>query len=379
MNHRRIELDWLRVLVFAILIFYHIGMLYVADWGYHFKSQYNSEFLQNIMLLVNRWRLSILFFISGIAIRYYLQKVSVLKFAGMRTIRLLIPLAFAIIVIIPPQLYVEMIYKGDLIDTTYIEFYKAFFDLNHPMFEKYPSGILPHMDVNHLWYIRELWWFSIYVIILSPVLNSQFVQRMVDYLGTKDSPVKLIFIPVLVLSALAFWVFPSNSEGYRIAMGFSFLIYGYLLGWNERLWELIKNHRRLYLYLAIITYILLIIYFQLVWKVREVDATGLELFAEMLFTFFNRWCWILMILGYGSQYLNKPNKWLSYLNQGVYPYYILHQSILIIIAYWLSSYALGGFIEPLIVILGTFIGCAIGFEIIRRFKITRLLFGLKIK
>lgn len=354
-------------------------MLYVAEWGYHFKSQYNSEFLQNIMLLVNRWRLSILFLISGVAIRYYLQKVSLLKFVGMRTIRLLVPLIFAILVIIPPQLYIEMMAKGDLSHTSYLEFYTAFFDLEHPMFEKYQSGLLPHMDVNHLWYIRELWWFSICVIILSPLLNSRIVQSAVNYLGSVQSPTKLIIIPVVLLSLLSLWVFPSNSEGYRIAMGFSFLIMGYLLGWNQSLWELIKVHRRLYLYLAILTYFLLVVYYQLVWKVREVDATGLALFAEILFSHFNRWCWILMILGYGSQYLSKPNKCLVYLNQGVYPYYILHQSLLIILAYWLSDYSLGGFLEPLFVILGTIIGCAVGFEIIRRFTVLRLLFGLKLK
>ena len=331
------------------------------------------------MLLVNRWRLSILFLISGIAIRYYLQKVSLIKFAGMRTIRLLIPLAFAILVIIPPQLYIEMIDKGDLTNTSYFEFYKAFFDLKHPMFEKYQSGVLPHMDVNHLWYIRELWWFSIYVIILSPLLNSRFVQSMVDFLGKKDSPFRLFFLPVLLLSVLAFFVFPNDSEGYRIVMGFSFLIVGYLLGWNANLWNLIKQHRRLFLYFALITYFLLIAYYQLVWKLRKESITGLPLFLEILFSYFNRWSWILMILGYGSEYLSKSNKWINYLNQGVYPYYILHQSVLIVLAYWLSDYALGGFFEPLFVIIGTILGCAIGFEIIRRFKILRLLFGLKIK
>ena len=379
MNERRVDLDWLRVIVFAILIFYHIGMLYVADWGYHFKSQYNSEFLQNIMLLVNRWRLSILFLISGIAIRYYLQKVSLLKFASMRSLRLLVPLIFAVLVIIPPQLYVEMIDKGDLVNVSYLEFYKAFFDLNHPMFEKYQSGILPHMDVNHMWYVRELWWFSIYLIVLSPVLNSRFIQTMVDFLGNTESPFRLFLIPVVLLSVLAYFVFPSDSEGYRISMGFSFIIVGYLLGWNENLWNLIKLHRRLFLYCAIVTYFMLIAYYQLVWKQREVAITGLPLFFETLFSYFNRWSWILMILGYGSQYLSKPNKWINYLNQGVYPYYILHQSVLIVLAYWFSDYALGGFFEPLFVIFGTIIVCAIGFEIIRRFKVLRLLFGLKIK
>jgi surface polysaccharide O-acyltransferase-like enzyme len=85
-----------------------------------------------------------------------------------------------------------------------------------------------------------------------------------------------------------------------------------------------------------------------------------------------------MILGYGSEYLNQSNRWLKYLNEGVYPYYILHQTLLILMAYWLADYSLGGFTESLIVILTTIIGCGLGFEVIRRFKVLRLLFGLKI-
>jgi hypothetical protein len=49
---RRYDSDWLKGFDFASLIFYHIGMLYIADWGFHYKSQYQSEFLQNIILLI---------------------------------------------------------------------------------------------------------------------------------------------------------------------------------------------------------------------------------------------------------------------------------------------------------------------------------------
>jgi len=378
MHIRRYDLDWLRVIVFALLIFYHIGMLYVADWGYHFKSQYQSEFLQNIMLLVNRWRLPILFLISGIAMRYFIQKTTLIKFASMRTLRLLLPLLFAVLVIIPPQLYVEMIYKGDLSDMSYLSFYQAFFDLNHPIFDKYQSGILPHMDVNHLWYIRELWWFSIYILILSPLLNSRYIQALICWLGNKQSPIFLLSLPVLLLSILSFFVFPTDKEDYRIAMGFSFMMMGYLWGWNQDFWMIVNKYRRMFLYLALVTYALLIIYFQIFWKTREASATGGLLFLEIIFSHFNRWSWILMIFGYGSEYLTQPNKYLKYLNQGVYPYYILHQTILIVMAYILSSCELGGIVESITIIICTFVGCAIGFEIIRRFKVLRLLFGLKI-
>ena len=77
---RRYEMDWLRVLVFGLLIFYHIGMYYVSDWGWHIKSQHQSEWLQNIMLWSCQWRMSLLFLISGSAVAFLLRKMSLSKF-----------------------------------------------------------------------------------------------------------------------------------------------------------------------------------------------------------------------------------------------------------------------------------------------------------
>jgi hypothetical protein len=63
---RRYELDWLRVLAFGLLIFYHIGMYYVSNWGFHIKSQHQSERLQIIMLWSSQWRMSLLFKLSNL-------------------------------------------------------------------------------------------------------------------------------------------------------------------------------------------------------------------------------------------------------------------------------------------------------------------------
>ena len=96
MFSRRFDLDWLRVGVFGLLIFYHIGMLYVLNWEFHFKSQYQWQGLEMLMLLVSPWRMAILWFISGVAIRFLLVKVSIEKFIFLRSIRLLLPLLFGI-------------------------------------------------------------------------------------------------------------------------------------------------------------------------------------------------------------------------------------------------------------------------------------------
>ena len=377
MKNRKHELDWLRVIAFGLLIFYHIGMLFVADWGYHYKSQYTSEFLQNIMLLVNRWRLPLLFLISGIAIRFLLAKVSIFRLLWMRNIRLLIPLAFGVLVIVPPQLYIEMVFKGDLHDTSYWQFYQAFFDLEHPIFEKYQSGILPHIDVNHLWYIRELWWFSIILVIVSPLLNMKWVASSISWLGNSTA-ITILLLPALILALLAFTIFPEDNEGTRIARSFSFLLLGYIIGWNQDFWTNIKKHRRVFLIFSILTYAVLIWYYQQVLLTRQTPLSGWMLVMELCFSYFNRWSWLLMILAYGSRYLNHPSSLLNYLNEAVYPYYILHQTILIIAAFLVSKYTLGTIIEPLLIIFITFAGCMICFEVIKKFMVTRLLFGLKV-
>lgn len=375
-SDRRYDLDWLRVLVFGMLIFYHVGMLYVADWGYHYKSQHQSEWLQSVMILLNQWRLPLLFLISGIAIRFFLNKVSVWHFVGFRTLRLWVPLLFGIWVIVPPQLYIEMLSKGDLPPISYGQFYQAFLDLSHPYFESYQSGIFPHVDVNHLWYIRELWYFSMYLLIIYAVLS---LFKLMPYLYRPFESWSIAYLSVFLvigMSLLQFWVFPEDSEDTRKALGFSFLCLGFLLGWAKHFWQQVSRYRRRYLILAVVSFTVLIIYYHLFYQQRIDAPRDWQYFFELLLVYLNRWAWILAILGYSHQYLNRNHRCLKYLNEAVYPYYILHQTFVIVIAYWLSDF--GAIMQPLLVIILTFTGCAISYELIRRSQVLRLLFGLKI-
>lgn len=75
---RRHDLDWLRILAFGLLIFYHIGVFYELD-GWHGASVYQIPELEPFMSLSNPWRLPLLFFISGVAIRFLSDKIGVLQ------------------------------------------------------------------------------------------------------------------------------------------------------------------------------------------------------------------------------------------------------------------------------------------------------------
>ena len=61
---------------FGLLILYHVGMLYVS-WGFHIKSAHRITALEPLMLVLNPWRLALLFLVSGVATRFMLRKYAV--------------------------------------------------------------------------------------------------------------------------------------------------------------------------------------------------------------------------------------------------------------------------------------------------------------
>jgi hypothetical protein len=375
---RRYDLDWLRILAFAVLIFYHIGMLYVNDWGFHYKSQYQSETLQNFMLLINRWRLPLLFFISGVASRYLLEKYSLFYFAKARTWRLLLPLLFGVLVIVPPQLYVEMSAKADL-QVSYWDFYLAFFDLDNPLFADYKFGILPHMDVNHLWYLRELWCFSLLLLFIHPIQSLLKVNKVLDYVGYQFGFFAILFLPIICLSLAAIWLFPDSDEGIRIARGFCFFLLGYLIWQRESWWLQIKKYRQITLSLSLASYVALLCYYHFILLLRTESLVGVYAGVETFLLLANRWVWVLAILGYSYAYLNKPSSVLSYFSQAVYPSYLFHQSVLIVAAFLLAPLMLGFFLEAIWVTIITVSFCFASYEIFKRINVIRPLVGISLQ
>ena len=85
---RRYDLDWLRVTAIAILLYYHVGMIYVS-WDWHINSEPTSDFLEVIMVFLHQWRMPLLFMISGIGTYFALGFRSAKKYSWERTKRLI--------------------------------------------------------------------------------------------------------------------------------------------------------------------------------------------------------------------------------------------------------------------------------------------------
>ena len=143
---RRHELDWLRVLAFLLLIFFHSGMPYVM-FSWHINNVETSQGLSHLWSFFHNWRMPLLFMVSGAGIWYAFGRRTSGQFVKERFVRLILPLIFGVLVIVPPQVYLERLAQGVHFDS-YIDFYPHFFD-GHI----FAGG---NFTPNHLWFLYTL-------------------------------------------------------------------------------------------------------------------------------------------------------------------------------------------------------------------------------
>jgi glucan biosynthesis protein C len=368
---RRYDLDWLRVMVFVLLIFYHVGMFFVP-WGWHIKNNIIYPDARWPMLFINQWRLPILFVISGMGTYFALGKRSGGQFAWERIKRLLLPLMIGMALIVPPQVYFERLANGQG-SGHYFEFWPS-----HAFRGVYPEG---NLSWHHLWFLPYLLFFSLISIPLLRYLRnnpqSPVIRRMVN-LASKPFGLFWLVVPLYLWESFLEPFFPSThallGDWFNLVNYLTFFLYGFLLiSVKEAFWVNVMDNRRKYLYLGVIMFTAMITF-------RQVfdDSTTVH-FVEACIKVINLWAWILVLFGFAAAYLNLNSPLLTYANEAVYPFYILHQTITIAIGYYLMDRSWGFWPKFSVMCVGTFGIVWLIYEFgIRRWNLIRPLFGLKV-
>ncbi|WP_199912678.1 acyltransferase family protein [Muricauda brasiliensis] len=368
---RRYDLDWLRVIVFAMLIFYHVGMFFVP-WGWHVKNNIIYDWLRWPMLFLNQWRLPILFVISGMGTYYALGKRTMGKFMWERFLRLGIPLVAGMVLIVPPQVYFERLSEGQFTGSYWHYFTTVAFD------GVYPEG---NLSWHHLWFLPYLLAFSW---ILAPLFvylrrrQTTFIE-WVKRLIQKTWGIYAFVIPLYFVESLVEPFFPVThalvDDWFNFIFSIILFFYGFILiATGDVFWQALTKVKSKAIILGIIGFASQ----AFIWLFLE-DGYVVH-FTEAFLKVVNIWSWILVLFAYASEYLNKPSKGLAYSNRAVYPFYILHQTVTVAIAYYLMDLSWGLFPKALVLVVGTFgISWLIYDLIILRIPILHPLFGLKKK
>jgi glucan biosynthesis protein C len=380
---RRYDLDWIRVGAFFLLILYHVGMFYVP-WDWHVKSPHPVEALELAMFLTNPWRLTLLFLVSGAATRFMADKVSVGRLTTARIARLLPPLLFAMLVIVPPQSYYQIVEyaaahpgaPASVVDNFWVRYVTGS--------GKWCSseGCLVTPTWNHMWFVAYL---LFYTLVLAGLLLVW--RRLGAHIQAAAETVLrgpgLILWPVLFLGLLRAMLYPRFGETHALigdhyvhAVSFSAFLLGFGLAKSDILRQRLIAARWPALALAVAGYLGWATYAYVYRHDTPMPPEGLRLVMRFVHSM-DAWCSIAAILGFGAKHLNRDAPALRYLTLGVFPFYLVHQTLIVVLAHHLAKLNLYQPLEALIVIVLTFAGCFATYELVRRIPGVRILFGLK--
>lgn len=373
-KQRLYYLDWLRVLAFSLLIISNSARVFGEEkwWMQNFVTNVEIDY---VLIFFGQWRMPLLFLVSGATIAIVMHRKSFSQFIDDRFIRILIPLIAGMLLVIPPQIYYIWLAKG--YTQSFSQFYSGILELKW-----FPEG---NFHWLHLWYLAFVFIFTIIILPFLGLLRSEGTQKSLNSLARVLCNPALLFASVLVFQ-IPYYIVNSiqpNGNFAGLAYYFPFFIFGALFLTRNYVSESIKLNRKMALSLGVVFTVLLYCFFW--YKSSDGEtlfSTGLpgiiDQKIKLMAVSLNQWFWLIAITGYAHQYLNFGHKALTYANTAVYPFYILNQTVIVILAYYVISLDISIVSKFFIILAGTFILIGILYEaVLKRSTISRLLFGIK--
>ncbi|MHA2315514.1 MAG: acyltransferase family protein [Candidatus Hermodarchaeia archaeon] len=372
MSSRLYYLDWFRVLAMLGIFFFHNARFYDAFTDWHVKNATTNLAASAIVAFMSQWIMPLFFLIAGAGTYYALKSRRPGQFIQERTFRLLIPLVFGLLVIVVPQAYFEAISHGEQLGGY------NFFQL----YGLYLEGI-PDLQFYHLWFLWFLFMFS--VITLPIFFNSKsgksILSRIAQHL---NKPLILLLIFMMSIAIVDILIYPAGYFGHRDSGGWNivayllFYVFGYLIFATPHFIDTIRRLRWFSLGCGVVVFIFAIAFFvdEIAEPAKYFGSTNFVMahFIQAL----NTWCWLLAILGLGSQLLNRNNRFLSYANEAVLPFYILHQTVIISIGFYVVQWNTGVGVKYAAIASSSFIAIMLIYELlVRRISVLRFLFGMR--
>jgi hypothetical protein len=366
-------MDWLRIGAFGLLILYHVGMVFVT-WGFHVKTASPADWVAVPMLATNAWRLSLLFLVSGFASRALFAKSDGMGgFLRNRNARLLLPLLFGIAVIVPPQSWVELVTQHG-----YGHGYLWFLTHDYFRFGTLDGIILPTW--NHLWFVVYLWAYTLALgLLLVPRLSG--VQAAFDRVF---SGARVLWVPIAWLLITQVILFRRGEDthdlfhdGIAHLAYFPAFLFGFGLAGSQAARVALARFWVPATILAVFSYGVV--------AAVEIAYPGFAMPAKPIATAFHVarevQCWtsIAALIGIAERFWNRDTAWRATLTEAVFPFYIIHQTVIILVEYWLKPLGIGPVAEFAILVPATVAGCWAFYLTGRKIGWLRPMIGLRRK
>lgn len=370
-TQRRIDLDWLRVILIGFVFIFHSGRFFDTG-GWHVKNAETFFGVQVWTTFLAMWMMPAIFMVSGASLFFALGSSNG-KFVKDKVLRLLVPLVVGVFTHVAVQVYLERVshhqFRG-----TFFEFLPHYFD------GLYTSGGNFAWMGLHLWYLLVLFVFSIALLPLFRWLQGRGARALSKFGDVVALPL-VVYALAIPIALLMVNLNPRNLllgskdwGGWPLPVYLFFFVYGFVVISHAGLQRRIVQQRWLSLVLGLAGFAVLFV----IWGTQGDPYFGSTRYAQVFTVFgISSWCWVLAIFGFGMKHLTRNSRYLQPLNEAVLPFYVLHQSVLIVVGYFVVQWDIPAEMKWLIIAQLSFAIIVGMIAIIRRVNVLRFLFGMK--
>lgn len=407
-TERRQDLDLLRVVLVFGLVFFHTARMFdTLPLPEGVKNETTSPLVTLVVVFFALWAMPLMFVIAGFSIRHSLQKRTTGAFVRDRVQRLLVPLIFGILVVVPPQVYFHLLQAEPAARMTYWQFLPRFFDVRlcpdlfGPICADPATGLF---TTAHLWFLSDLFIFSVLLLPLFWYLHTPAGERQLEaFTGVLARPgaIWLLALPIVLFDV----VFGAAANGGWKHQTFAlFLIGGYLIASDARVSQAIGRTWRSALAVGLVLEVIYAIGAFYLSDVANVDPTQDYDWGSLAWRGLKSvgaWAWMIAILGFGSRprttrrlamprdnhpaedqtVTGQPHlsrRAIAYAGEAFLPFYILHQTIVFAIGYYVVPLEMAAFAKYLVISLSALAATLLVYEVaVRRTRPTRWIFGMR--
>jgi len=381
MQERRYDVDWLRVLAMLTIFLFHSNRFFDTV-GWHLKNAEQTIVSTLITGFVDLWIMQLFFLLSGVGSWYALRFRTGGHYLYDRVKRLLIPLyTVGLFILLPPQFYFELVTNRGYTGTFWELIPRYFGSIKHLNFDD-PFFFTPF--AGHLWFLHYLFPISLATLPLLLYLKSERGQRQIAKLAgwcDHKGGIFLFLIPLAIIQICLRGFFEGEHTWADFFYYAVFFLIGYIIPADNRLTESFKRHGWVCLGLGIAGFggegFLI---FGLGYNYPGGESFSLIYVLFQIVMSIATWSWVVFILSLGSRYLNFNNKALAYGNEAVLPFYIFHQTIILMVGWLVIRWNMGILPKYLIISVVSFVLIMVLYELfVRRFNIVRFFFGMRAK
>lgn len=368
------SLDWLRVLAtLGVFLFHAINVF--SPFGFEISNAQSSDVIAFIQVFFFPWGMPLFFLVSGVGSWFALRRRSAGEFTRERTFRLLIPFFTGTVMLGPVQLYLSWSHKSQtgVFTGSFLDFLAHRVPRIGPKF----SGAFGY----HMWFLGFLFAFSLLALPLFVWLKGEAGQRAVSRLAglcERRGAILLFFLPVAVARLGLQPFFPGAQDWADFFSHGVFFVLGYLLLCDERFLRAIRRDWPILLGTGIISIVATAAIGMSIESLDLFSPPGT--FREYLMWGLiaaSGWCWTAFMLFIAMRYLDRDSKVLRYGLTANLPFFVVHQPVILAIAYFVVQWDAGILPKLMVVIVGAF-AVSIGLtELVKRAGILQVLFGMK--